>query len=171
MMGLNLSMDDYEISTFISNPQEQKEINDLICEYGNKINTPTQNDVEAIIEQYSILKARKIDARTWISRIICEVSKKDESKQYIGYIIGIIRNRMTYGWGTSRSDEEILIIKAIEKLIGKELALKTKAQIYKLMGDYGGTKIAFALNEVNIEDLFLKSLEEELKDQEDSINL
>lgn len=167
----SFNIDEYDLGKLIGSEKEKEEIRELVCDYACKINLPSQNDVEVIIEQYLILKARKIDAYNWISSIITEVGKKDESKKYIGYIIGIIRNRMTYGWGTTRSDEEILVIKAIENIVGRELSLESKATIYKLMGDYGGTKIAFALNKVSIENLFLESLEKELKDQENSVEV
>jgi hypothetical protein len=173
MKGINVersfNLDQYDLGTLITDPQQREEIKSLVCDFAGKIELPTQKDVEVLIEQYSILKARKIDAYTWISTIIGEVSKKDSSKQYIGYIIGIIRNRMTFGWGASRSDEEILILNTVEKLMGREISLDSKAEIYKLMGEYGATKIAFELNKLDFESLFLKAIEQGLKDQENYI--
>jgi hypothetical protein len=161
---VNLSV--YDLGILITDPRQLEEVKNLITEYSIKIDTPTQSDVEAIVEQYSILKARKIDAFTWISAIITEVSKKSETKQYIGYIIGIIRNRMTFGWGTSRSDEEILTVNAINRVLGSNLSLDGTVEVYKLMGEYGATKIAFAMNQLTVEGAYLKDLEIRLKEQE-----
>lgn len=162
----NFNLDEYDLGSLISDPQQREEVKSLVCDFASKIELPTQKDVEVLVEQYTILKARKIDAFSWISTIIAEVSKKDASKQYIGYIIGIIRNRMTYGWGASRSDEEILIINTVEELMGREISLESKSEIYKLMGEYGATKIAFALNKLDLESIFLKAIDQGLKDQE-----
>jgi hypothetical protein len=79
-----VDLNGYDLGILVTDPQQKEEVRNLIVEYANKIEIPTQKDVEAIVEQYSILKARKIEAYIWISAIIGEVSKKNESKQYIG---------------------------------------------------------------------------------------
>lgn len=165
-MSLNpkdyINLNDYVFRGISAN--DKKDIEECVIEYATKINKPIQDEVNVICEQFNILKARGLPAKDWIVGIINEVSKKAGQKQTIAYIIGMLRNRMQYGWGTTRSLEEQLLLEKVESMIG-ETSLDTKTQLYEMMGVYGGIRMAFALTNIKLEQIFIQALKEELESQ------
>jgi len=144
---------------------DKKDAEEIIKEYSSRICEPSIDEAEVLLEQYNVLKARKLPAKDWITRTISELSKKDYSKQSVQYLIGIIRNRMNYGWGTLKSAEEQLIIQKLESMLGQQNAMDLSEKIYELMGSYGSTRIAFAIHKINVGEVITKALKEELVKQ------
>jgi hypothetical protein len=142
--------------------EDRREMEEVLIEYACKINEPSIDESEVLMEQFNILKSRRLPAKDWLVRTIYELSKKEKGKQCIKYMIGIIRNRINYGWGTSRSSEEQLITQKVELMIGRIPSVNFMEHIYEFMGKYGSTRIAFAIHKVDMEEILLKRLEEEL---------
>jgi len=133
------------------------ELHEVVSEFYHRIGTPTQDEVDVFCEQYLIMKDRALPGKTWWVNVINEVSKKAPSKRTVGYMIGILRQRMQYGWGTSGAQEERLIIKAIEDRIGK-LSFESLGRIRKMLGDFGIVSMSLSVSQVNLESTFLDAL-------------
>lgn len=149
---------------------DRKDVEFVIQEYANNIGEPSVDDASTLMEQFNILKARGHNARDWLVRIFNELGKKDSGKKSMNYLIGMVRNRSTYGWGASRSIEERVLISKTEQLLGKPLSQEGLVKIYAMMGNFGAARVALGLHGVDIEKLFLDNLESEIKGQETEEN-
>jgi hypothetical protein len=164
--SIDLSKFNYTLISFA----DRKDVEEVIQEYANNIAEPSNDDASTLMEQFNILKARGHNAKEWLIRIFHELSKKDNGKKSMNYLIGMIRNRSTYGWGSSRSIEERVLINKTEQLLGKTLSQEGLVKIYNMMGNFGAARVALGLHGVDIEKLFLDNLESQIKSQETEEN-
>lgn len=146
---------------------DKEDAKQVINEFTSRVKEPTINEAEVLLEQYNILKSRKLPAKDWLIRIIVEISKKGPEKRNIQYLIGMVRNRMNHGWGVLKSQEEQLITSKLEEVIGRKIPQNLYEKIYEMISSYGSTRMAFAIHKISLEDAIFKSLLNELNNQFD----
>lgn len=153
-------------------PQEVSDFRQILKCFKDKFHQPSMEEIEALQSQYIILSQRGLDPVLWMTTCITEIGGKDPSKRTVNYLIGYLRHRMTKGWGVTKSEDEDSIVLEIETLINSRLSIEQRTAIYRLMGQYGGVRLAMSINKVDISQAFLNALTGLLRQQYDAnINL
>lgn len=114
----------------------------------------TMSDKEGLEEQYNLLMSRNLPAFKWIAEAIHIVSKKEEGKQNLRYIVGMMRHWMKWGYGHIPSEEEDELTDYFEEVTQLEMSPQARSVMKTLMGEYGGIKIARMMPKLKEEEDF-----------------
>jgi len=127
----------------------EKNIAKLFKYYRNKINHYMQtNEQEGITEMYYWLNTRQVDSCKYIMAAIDIFSRKgDNIKTNFGYLVTIVRNWITYGFGYMPTKEEQVVSDMFEEVLKIKMSPMAKAKIIALISEYGMSKVLFLLGE------------------------
>jgi hypothetical protein len=135
----------HEINNIVLEDEER--IKYIIEQYRKKITNYIQpNDEKGLHEIYNWLKTRNVDANKYIIDAIDIFSRKDqEVKKNIGYLINIIRNWVSYGYGYMPTKEDNLICDLFEKSLNVKLSYVAKNKLINLLSDHGLINLSFLI--------------------------
>jgi len=127
----------------------EKNIAKLFKYYRSKINHYMQtNEQEGITEMYYWLNTRQVDSCKYIMAAIDIFSRKgDNIKTNFGYLVTIVRNWITYGFGYMPTKEEQVVSDMFEEVLKIKMSPMAKAKLVILISEYGMSKVLFFLGE------------------------
>lgn len=101
----------------------------------------TLEEKEGISEYYRIISGRNLPAFEWLLEAFHVVSKKNSDKRNFGYIVGMIRTWLKYGFGHIPNSEEAEVIDYFEEISGVPITLEARLIIENLMGRFGAIAV------------------------------
>lgn len=138
----------------IQESQEQ-ELSTITLAYKKEMKELTPEIERGIGETYREYLSKGAPVYYWMLEAIHSTSKKAVSKRSLNYVIGMLRNWSQYGFGSTKTSEEIELFDYFMEVTGVDMSPEARQVLISSMTKYGILKLMRVMPELKDVDVSL----------------